>query len=158
MPPAPSPPRPLGLKLIIGYKLVKAPVVLALALFLTVDPRSAEHLVMIVARDLSEGGAFTARAGAWLGMHASLTDVRHVAMIAWLDGVTTAAEGFLLLRGKAWGEWIVIGALAALVPVEAVSLERHPGPIKLVVLLLNIVIVVYLAVRRRRELLPPQNV
>lgn len=125
--------------------------VLALALFLTVDAPSAEHVVLALARDLSEGSAFTARAGAWLGMHASLKDVRHVALIAWLDGATTLAEGFLLLRGKAWGEWLVIGALAALVPFEAVSLERHPGPIKLVVLLLNIVIVAYLAARRRRE-------
>ena len=151
MPPAPTHPRPLGLRLIIGYKLVKAPVVLALALFLTVDARSAEHVAVVVARDLSEGSAFSARVGAWLGMHASLKDVHHVALIAWLDGIATLAEGYLLLRGKAWGEWIVIGALAALVPFEAVSLERHPGPIKLVVLLVNIVIVAYLAARRRRE-------
>jgi uncharacterized membrane protein (DUF2068 family) len=148
----PTPPtRPFGLKVIIGYKLVKAPAVLALALFLTLNARGAEHLVMVLARDLSEGSALTARVGAWLGMHASLTDVHHVAVIAWLDGAVTLAEGILLLRGKAWGEWLVIGALATLIPFEAVSLGRHRGPLKLVVLLLNTAIVLYLAERRRLE-------
>jgi uncharacterized membrane protein (DUF2068 family) len=71
--------------------------------------------------------------------------------LAWLDGATTLAEGWLLFRGKPWGEWIVVAALAALVPFEAVSLERHPGPIKGLVMVLNVGVVVYLAVRRVRE-------
>jgi hypothetical protein len=40
------------------------------------------------------------------------------------------------------------GTLAALVPFDAVSLERHPGPIKGVVMVPNVGVVVYLAVRR----------
>ncbi len=145
------PTRPFGLKLVIGYKLVKAPAVLTLALFLTVNPLGAEHLVATLARDLSEGSSFAVRAGAWLGVHASRKDVHHAALLAWLDGTVTLAEGLLLLQGKAWGEWLVVAALAALIPLEAVSLERHPGPLKLVVLLLNVAIVLYLAARRVRE-------
>jgi uncharacterized membrane protein (DUF2068 family) len=84
-------------------------------------------------------------------VHVSRKDVHHAALIAWLDGAVTLAEGLLLLRGKAWGEWLVVAALAALVPFEAVSLERHPGPLKLLVLAANVGIVVYLAVRRVHE-------
>lgn len=143
--------RPVGLRLIIGYKLVKAVLVLGVAVFLTLDPRGAGRAAMAVAHELMDGGAFLARAGRWLGMHVSHKDLRHVAALAWLDGATTLAEGWLLFRGKPWGEWIVVATLAALVPFEAVSLERHPGPIKALVMVLNVAVVVYLAVRRVRE-------
>ncbi|HEY0469861.1 MAG TPA: DUF2127 domain-containing protein, partial [Polyangiaceae bacterium] len=63
----------------------------------------------------------------------------------------TLLEGVLLLRGHAWGEWIVVVALAALIPFEISSLERHPGPLKLIVLTLNVAIVAYLAPRRWQE-------
>ncbi len=104
-----------------------------------------------LARELSEGGALLAKLGAWLGLHASRNDVRHAAFLAWGDGLLTLLEGVLLLRGHAWGEWLVVVALAALIPFEAISLERHPGPLKLVVLSLNLAIVVYLAARRWLE-------
>jgi len=143
--------RPVGLRLIIGYKFVKALLVLGVAAFLTLDPREAVRAAIAFAHELTESGAFLARAGTWLGMHVSRKDLHHAAALAWLDGATTAAEGWLLFRGKPWGEWIVVGVLAALVPFEAVSLERHPGPIKGLVLVLNVGVVVYLARRRVRE-------
>jgi len=145
------PERPLTLKLIIGYKFTKAPLVLFLAVLLTANPVGAEHMARVLAHELSEGGALLARLGAWLGMHMSRKDVHHAAFLAWGDGLLTTLEGVLLLRGHAWGEWIVVVALAALIPFEAISLERHPGPLKLVVLTLNLAIVGYLATRRWLE-------
>jgi uncharacterized membrane protein (DUF2068 family) len=143
--------RPLGLKVIVAYKLVKAPLVLALALFLTLNPRGALHVTAVIARDLSEGGALLGRLARWIEVHVTSKAVGHAAMIAWLDGLLTALEGFLLWRGHAWGEWVVIVALAALVPFEAFSLERHPSWLKLAVLLLNALIVLYLARLRLRQ-------
>lgn len=150
-PHGPSEPRPFALKLIIGYKFTKAPLVLLLALLLTASPLGAEHIARVLAHQLSEGGALLTRVGTWLGLHVSRNDVRHAAFLAWGDGLTTLLEAVLLQRGHPWGEWIVVAALAALIPFEAISLERHPGPLKLVVLTLNLAIVVYLAARRWLE-------
>jgi uncharacterized membrane protein len=150
-PPAESDPRPFTLKLIIGYKFTKAPLVLLLALLLTLNPRGAEQMARALAQELSEGGALLAKFGAWLGLHASRHDVHRAAFLAWGDGLLTLLEGVLLLRGHAWGEWIVVAALAALIPFEVISLERHPGPLKLIVLTLNLAIVIYLAARRWLE-------
>lgn len=146
-----SEPRPFALRLIIGYKFVKAPLVLLLAVWLTASPRGAEHVASELVRELSEGGALFARLGSWLGLHLSRNDLRHATLLAWGDGLVTLLEGVLLLRGHAWGEWIVVFALAALIPLELISLERHPGPLKLIVLTLNVAIVFYLASRRWRE-------
>ncbi|HET7538533.1 MAG TPA: DUF2127 domain-containing protein [Polyangiaceae bacterium] len=150
-PPQKGEPRPFTLALIIGYKFVKAPLVLLLAVLLTASPRGAEHVARALAHELSEGSALLAKLGAWLGMHVSRSDVRHAAFFAWGDGLMTLLEGVLLLRGHAWGEWIVVVGLAALIPFEAVSFERHPGPLKIVVLLLNVAIVIYLAARRWQQ-------
>jgi uncharacterized membrane protein (DUF2068 family) len=143
--------RPVGLRLIIGYKFVKALLVLGVAALLTLDPREAVRAAVALSHELMESGAFLARAGRWVGVHVSQKDLHHAAVLAWLDGATTLVEGWLLLRGKPWGEWIVVGTLAALVPFEALSLERHPGPIKALVMAANVTVVVYLAVRRVRE-------
>jgi len=143
--------RPVGLRLIIGYKFVKALLVLGVAALLTLDPRDAARAALAFAHELMESGAFLSRAGRWVGLHVSQKDLHHAAALAWLDGVTTLAEGWLLLRGKPWGEWIVVATLAALVPFEAVALARHPGPLKGLLMAANVAVVVYLVVRRVRE-------
>ncbi|HKO53679.1 MAG TPA: DUF2127 domain-containing protein [Polyangiaceae bacterium] len=150
-PPGQSVPRPFALELIIGYKFTKAPLVLLLAVLLTASPNGAERVAHALARELSEGGALLARVGTWLGLHVSRSDLRHAALLAWGDGLVTLLEGVLLLRGHAWGEWLVVAALAALIPFEALSLEQRPGPLRVVVLTLNVAIVAYLASRRWRE-------
>src|SRR6478609_4503883 len=144
-------PRPFTLALIIGYKFAKAPLVLLLAVLLTASPRGAEHVARALAHELSEGGALLAKLGISLGLHVSRSNLRHAAFLAWGDGLLTLLEGVLLMRGHAWGEWLVVVGLAALVPFEAVSFERHPGALKVVVLTLNVAIVLYLAARRWQQ-------
>jgi uncharacterized membrane protein (DUF2068 family) len=72
------------------------------------------------------------------------------ALLAWLDFVSTTLEAVLLMMGKAWGEWVVTIGIAALLVPELVSLEKRPSWARLVVLLVNAAIVVYLAQRRLR--------
>ncbi|HTQ04057.1 MAG TPA: DUF2127 domain-containing protein [Polyangiaceae bacterium] len=146
--------RPSGLKLIIAYKCVKAPLVLALALTLTLNPRGALHAVDALARDLSEGGALFGRFAHWLETHVTQRAVGHGALLAWLDGVTTTLEAFLLWRGHAWGEWLVVAGLGALVPFELMSLEKHPSWLRLGALLVNAGVVAYLVVLRLRARAP----
>ena len=123
---------------------------LALAVVLTVDRagalRVSEHLV----HDLSEGGWLLARFAHWLEAHLTGRTLGRGAIVAWLDGVTTALEALLLYSGHAWGEWVVVIGLGALVPFEFAALERHPTWVRLVALLVNVAIVAYLARLRLR--------
>jgi uncharacterized membrane protein (DUF2068 family) len=140
--------RPLGLRIIIGYKLARAPLMLAFALWLTLAPRSAIHVAETIALDMSERGAMLGRLGLWIEHHLTKTVAVDTAILALIDGVWAAVEGILLLLGRAWGEWLVIAGLGALVPVEALSLEQNPRLFKLIILAANAVIVAYLVYRR----------
>jgi Predicted membrane protein (DUF2127) len=141
-------PREAGLKLIIAYKFIKAPIMLTLALWLTIAPGAAYQTLNTLAHDLTEGGAVWARAGGWLQAHLTHSVITHGAMLAWFDSVSTAIEGVLLLSGSAWGEWTVAVGLACLLPIELFSLEHRPSATRLLVLLANAAIVFYL-IRRR---------
>jgi hypothetical protein len=132
------------LRLIIAYKLAKAPLLLLLALYLSLEPAAAYG----VARRLLV--ALTERGGLWLLLehkiepwitYRALTGVR---LLAWGDGALTLLEGILLFRGKRWGEWLVALVLAALLPIEVVALVVHRQPGRLGVFLVNLAVVVYL--------------
>ena len=143
-------PRTLGLKLIIGYKLAKLPVMLTLAIWLTVAPRSAYQFAEQIADQLSTASSLWARLGEWIEHHLSFRIFRWGAVLAWVDAITTGLEAIILLIGKAWGEWLVVVGLTALLVPEVLSLQRKPGWIKVCVLLVNAAVVVYLAARRLR--------
>ncbi|HEY6923956.1 MAG TPA: DUF2127 domain-containing protein [Steroidobacteraceae bacterium] len=141
----------LGFKLIIAYKFCKAALMFGVALWLTIAPGAAFRTLEMVARELAEGGAVFGRAGHWIQEHLSNSIVFRGEILAWLDGVSSALEGFLLWSGKAWAEWIVILGLACLLPFEIASIMHHPRAIKFVVLTVNILIVAYLVRARLRQ-------
>ncbi len=143
-------PRTLGLKLIIAYKLAKAPVMLVLAIWLTVAPREAYHVAVQIVHELSEASALWVRLGHWIEEHLSTRLFRWGAVLAWLDFASTSVEAILLMMGKAWGEWLVTIGLAALLVPELFSLEHRPSWARFFVLLINATVVVYLAARRIR--------
>ena len=60
-------------------------------------------------------------------------------------------EGVGLWLGKHWAEYFTIVATSSLVPLEIYELIRHPTPIRVTALVVNLVIVIYLVVRVRRE-------
>jgi uncharacterized membrane protein (DUF2068 family) len=67
-----------------------------------------------------------------------------------LDGLLSAVEGYALHRRHWWGPWLVVVATASLVPYEVLELRRHLHMGRIVLLVLNLGIVVYLG---RRALL-----
>ena len=67
------------------------------------------------------------------------------------ESATTTLEGILLFRGHAWGEWLVVAGLGALLPFEVRSLEKHPTWVRLAALVINAAVVVYLVVLRLRN-------
>ncbi|MCY1019819.1 DUF2127 domain-containing protein [Pyxidicoccus sp. MSG2] len=145
-----APAKPVGLRLIIAYKVVKSALVLGVAVLLTLAPETAgaftEHLI----HALTERGALLHRIGEWLRSHGAATLVTDARTVAWVDGVSTAIEGALLISGSAWGEWVVVGSLALLIPAELVSLEHRFSVAKVVVIVVNVAIVAYLVHLRLR--------
>lgn len=135
----------VGLKLIVTYKFVKAALMLAVALWLSIAPGAAYRSLEQLAHQLADGGAAFARAGHWISDHLSSGVVVRGALLAWLDSASSALEGFLLMSGKSWAHWLVIVGLACLLPFEILSIGHRPDIGKFVVLAANVLIVAYLA-------------
>jgi uncharacterized membrane protein (DUF2068 family) len=145
---APAKKRELAIRLIIFEKGIKAALVLVVACvfgFMLLTGTSV-HLHGI-ATHLREHVT-----AAWAVYAAdaivSATDRRKLAVITsamFLDAITTSLEWYALLRGKRWGEWLVVAAMSALIPFEVVSFAREQHAGRLVVLLGNVAIVAYLA-------------
>lgn len=60
-------------------------------------------------------------------------------------------EGFGLLLRKRWAEYFTIVTTGGLIPLEAYEIHRHLTAPKIVVLLINVAIVIYLIVQVRRK-------
>ena len=140
--------RPLAMRLIIAYKFAKAPLLFALALWLTFSPNSAFALVRHIVAYLSEHTGLWHRLADWLGLHITIRTLTGVRWVAWLDGALTLLEGVLLFIGKSWGEWLVVFGLAALLPFEAYSLIAKGHWSRAAVLGVNMAIVGYLLHRQ----------
>jgi uncharacterized membrane protein (DUF2068 family) len=132
------------MRLIIAYKIVKAVAVLALACVLTFASGTAYGEARHLVHELAEHGGLLHRLSAWLDLHVTLGAVKTLRLIAWADGLLTALEAALLLSGKVWGEWLVVGGLAVLLPFEAHAVIVHHRVAHVIVLVVNTVIVVYL--------------
>jgi hypothetical protein len=147
---ASRPRRPTGLRLIIGYKLVKAPLMLGLALWLTLWRDHADDFISDLAGRLAEGGWLLHRIGIWLELSVSPGVLKGAALLAWLDTVSTSAEAGLLLLGKPWGEWLVVLGVGALLPLEVYWIAHHPNWSRAGVLGVNAAVFAYLLARRLR--------
>ncbi|HXJ23045.1 MAG TPA: DUF2127 domain-containing protein [Polyangia bacterium] len=73
------------------------------------------------------------------------------AAAALADAALSSVEGYALWRGYAWGEWLVVGTTASLIPFEIYALTRHVRVGRVVLLILNLVIVTYLVNRARQR-------
>jgi uncharacterized membrane protein (DUF2068 family) len=143
-----------GLVVLIGiFKLVKATLLIGLGL----------GGLLGMQRDMAHG---VARAIAWIGTFPGRhTLARAVGRLWSLDPRTShelgalalcyasvfVVEGIGLLRKKEWAEWLTVAVTASFIPFEIYELVEQFGAGRIVALLLNVAIVVYLAARRIRE-------
>jgi hypothetical protein len=146
--------QPRGIRLIVGYKFIKAAVVLSLAIWLTCTPAHAYRIAVNGVRELGECGGGCLRVAHWLNMHLTGRTVLGATVLAWFDAVSSAIEGILLLNGKPWGQWLVVAGSAALLPFEAWSSWHRPRPGMLLILAVNSLIVAYLIRTRARKQWP----
>lgn len=68
-----------------------------------------------------------------------------------------ATEGVGLLLAKVWAEWLAVVSTAGFIPLEIMSLVRHPTALHVVVLIVNILIVAYLLFERLRDRGEPKS-
>jgi uncharacterized membrane protein (DUF2068 family) len=148
--------QPAGLRLIVTYKFVKAVLQVAAAVLLFYG---AAHGLTAKLADFAERLREHA-VHAWSNLFAAalLRFVHSRHNLIWtadallLDAGLSSVEGWALSRGYTWGEWLVVGTTAFLIPFEIVALLHHLRLGRVVLLVLNVAIVSYLIlnIRARR--------
>ncbi len=140
----------VGLRFIVAYKLLKAGLELVIGVVLLALSRHVTNELHAIANALHEHAV-----AAWsLMLSARLVGLatrKHVVLVgaaSILDAVVSYVEGWSLHRRYRWSRWLVVVATGSLVPFEIASLVRHFTVVRLLVLLLNAWIVIYL-VRHR---------
>jgi uncharacterized membrane protein (DUF2068 family) len=139
--------RPAGLEAIILYKLIKAGLEVALVLFAVVlllsgTEAGAATLAQVLLDHFT--GGWSLEMATLIVRGATTAHVKFMAVAALADSILSAVEGLALAAGRWWAPWLVLGATAALLPWEIVELIRHPGWGRVLILVINIAVVVYL--------------
>ncbi|HXU60524.1 MAG TPA: DUF2127 domain-containing protein [Polyangia bacterium] len=144
-----------GVRLILIYKLIKAVLQVAAAVVLFYGARHGLTAKLThFAEQLRHHAVY---AGSNLLARAILkfTHARHglvwTGYAALADAVLSGVEAYALWRGYTWGEWLVVGTTASLIPFEIWALSRHLRVGRVVLLVLNLVIVWYLVNRARHR-------
>jgi uncharacterized membrane protein (DUF2068 family) len=72
------------------------------------------------------------------------------ALTAFGYAILMGTEGVGLYLRRSWARWFTIGATSSLMPIEVYEVAREPGIVRVVILLINAALVVYLW--RRKEI------
>ncbi len=145
------------MKLIIAYKLGRALLAAGLAVWVIRWPDGAMNIVARFASELSDTHSILSRLGAWIQARLSPSRERTTALLLSLDAAASCVEGLLLLSGRPWAEWVVVGSLGLLIPFELLTLEARPSVLKLVVVTVNVAVVGYLVRERLRARRPERK-
>jgi uncharacterized membrane protein (DUF2068 family) len=146
--------RRAGLVVLIGaFKLLKAVLLTAagVALLLALPEqigRQVEHAVQWVG--LATGRArIEALIGRLWTLDASVE--KRLALFSLGYAVVFAIEGVGLVLRRRWAEWLTVVVTGSFIPLEIYEMVRHFGLGKLVTLVLNVAIVIYLIWRRLQD-------
>ncbi len=77
--------------------------------------------------------------------------LRELSVGTFIYAALLLTEGVGLLRRKRWAEYFTVITTGLLIPLEIYELARHGTPAKVAILLINILVVVYLAMRVKRK-------
>jgi len=77
--------------------------------------------------------------------------IKGLGVVSFIYAGLFLTEGIGLWLVKRWAEWFTVIVTSSLVPVEVYEIHRHPTPIKILVLMINIAVVGYLLYRIRSE-------
>ena len=144
-------PDALGLRLIIGYKLVKAAAgfLLGVLIFSLASAGLADELQTVALNFRNHAtAAWSVTLAKWLMGATTSRNLRVVAIAALLDAAASLFEGWALHRRFGWSRWLVVLTTSSLLPLEAVAIVRHFSAGRVALMIVNVLIVVYL-VRHR---------
>jgi uncharacterized membrane protein (DUF2068 family) len=140
-------------RLIAVFKLLKAALLIAVAVsalkLLHKDVASVlEHWVAMLGLD--PGQRYVDRL---LQKATNLTPnkIRDLGIVSFIYAGLFLTEGIGLWLVKRWAEWFTTIITSSLVPIEVYEIYRHPNPIKVVILIINMAVVGYLVYRIRNE-------
>ena len=145
--------RERALWLIIVYKLVKGGLWLAfsLTIFVAMHAGLGGHLLGFAEGLRHHSGAWSLELAKLVVRAATPRGLWTITVALLADGSLTLLEGWALLHGHWWGPWLVVVSTGSLLPLEVVALLRHPHLVRAAVLVVNAIIVVYLARKAIRE-------
>jgi uncharacterized membrane protein (DUF2068 family) len=78
-------------------------------------------------------------------------NLRSVVLFAWGYAAVRLAEAYGLWKDRAWAEWLAALSGAVYVPLEFDHLLKHTTPINAAVLIGNVAVVMYMALRLARR-------
>jgi uncharacterized membrane protein (DUF2068 family) len=136
-----------ALTAIIAYKFVRAAAaaivaVLLVVLLLTGETSHFEDFVRGVHEHATSHVSLVL--SHWLLEALGARNVHFAIGALVIDSSVVFLEGWSLLKNWWWGPWLVAVASGGPVPFEVAAIIRHPGPIRIGVLIVNVAIVVYL--------------
>jgi uncharacterized membrane protein (DUF2068 family) len=83
-----------------------------------------------------------------LAVHASPKKEVGLAMSAFAYAFLMGTEGVGLYLKRPWARWFTLGATSSLIPIEVFEIIRTPRPLRVTILILNLLIVIYLFIRK----------
>ena len=147
-----------GVRVIIVWKLVKGSLLLAIAITAILLRDSNIHAVGVDVVEWLGIDPAGPRAAHWLDKLLSLdaSSMMKLAVGAFAVAIVMFIEAWGLHRRRTWAEWLTIIVTSSLIPLEIHSLASHPSLGKVLTLVANVAIVVYLS--RHRWLFVPGRI
>jgi uncharacterized membrane protein (DUF2068 family) len=145
--------RERGLVLIIAYKLVKGGLwlVFAAVILVLMQMGLGDHMLGFAEHLRHHSRAWSLELADLVVRAASRRGLAAIVVALLADGSVSLLEGWALWHGHWWGPWLVVVATGSLLPFEVVAIVRKPHPIRIVLLVVNLAIVVYLVRKALRE-------
>jgi uncharacterized membrane protein (DUF2068 family) len=141
-----------ALRVIAAYKLVKASALLlvAAAAFGLIGQGNLQGLSdWVLALPIQHGHGFLVRIIDKL-FELGPRKFLAIGIVACIYAAVFLVEGWGLWREKRWAEYLTVIVTASLIPLEVWEIVRHVTPLKILALVVNVAIVLYLIQLLRR--------
>jgi uncharacterized membrane protein (DUF2068 family) len=139
------------LRLIALFKLLKAITLIAVGVgALKLGHRDLQSTLdhWVAMSGLDPGNRWVER-GIEKASNLTPAKVKGLGIVSFIYAGIFLTEGIGLWLMKHWAEWFTIIITSSLVPVEVYELYRHPSVTKILVLIINVAVVLYLLYRIR---------
>ena len=139
------------LRLIVFKKLLVALVLFAVSLLSLVGSRRYDELPDLM-QELTETDHTLLAALVNRGLDEGVWRLQVTALVSGLYGLVITVAAIGTLRGKAWGEWLLLAVLLSSLPVEVLELIKKPSTVHVALLTITVMgsLLLGLQLRRRR--------